>query len=293
MPILHWLTRDEDTRTARNVSYRLLQEDSSHSGGDPDSGNMLIQGDNLDTLKALLPFYAGRVKCIYIDPPYNTRSAFQHYDDNLEHTQWLAMMWPRLKLLRDLLAEDGSIWVSIDDNEAHYFKVIMDEVFGRKNFIGNVIWEKSDSPRMDAVFLSSRHDNTIIFARDIKYTKWNRLVEESGTPAHYDRTDEDGQKYYLKPLRAMGGQGDSRATRPTLYFALTAPNGILGDKRPDGGNVLTRSTLQIVREAVAKKAPSFHGPLTIYGEQSRLGPSSLARENITFKQTPYDVKARR
>jgi adenine-specific DNA-methyltransferase len=159
MPILHWLTRDEDTRTARNVSYRLLQEDSSHSGGDPDSGNMLIQGDNLDTLKALLPFYAGRVKCIYIDPPYNTRSAFQHYDDNLEHTQWLAMMWPRLELLRDLLAEDGSIWVSIDDNEAHYLKVIMDEVFGRKNFIDTVIWRKIT--RQNQV-LNTFHQITII-----------------------------------------------------------------------------------------------------------------------------------
>ena len=103
---------------------------------------MLIQGDNLEALKALLPFYAGQVKCIYIDPPYNTRSAFEHYDDNLEHTQWLALMWPRMELLRELLAEDGSIWVSIDDNEAHYLKVVMDEVFGRRNFVANVFWQK-------------------------------------------------------------------------------------------------------------------------------------------------------
>lgn len=90
MPILNWLTRDEDIRTAARVPYRLLEEDSSLSAGDDGAGNMLIQGDNLEALKALLPFYAGRVKCIYIDPPYNTRSAFEHYDDNLEHTQWLA-----------------------------------------------------------------------------------------------------------------------------------------------------------------------------------------------------------
>jgi adenine-specific DNA-methyltransferase len=127
MPLLHWLTREED--------YRLLEEDAQLSKGDRDTGNMLIQGDNLDALKALLPYYAGKVKCIFIDPPYNTRSAFEHYDDNLEHTQWLAMMYPRLELLRQLLAEDGSIWVTIDDNEAHYLKVIMDEVFGRKNFV--------------------------------------------------------------------------------------------------------------------------------------------------------------
>ena len=90
MPILNWLTRDEDVRAAGTVPYRLLEEVPELSAGDRNTGNMLIQGDNLEALKALLPFYAGRVKCIYIDPPYNTRSAFEHYDDNLEHTQWLA-----------------------------------------------------------------------------------------------------------------------------------------------------------------------------------------------------------
>jgi adenine-specific DNA-methyltransferase len=120
MPTLSWLTREGDLRRADAVAYRLLEEDVALSTGDAASGNMLIQGDNLDALKALLPYYKGRVKCIYIDPPYNTRSAFEHYDDNLEHSQWLAMIWPRLVLLRELLAEDGSIWVSIDDNEGHY-----------------------------------------------------------------------------------------------------------------------------------------------------------------------------
>lgn len=104
MPTLNWLTREDDIRASSRVSYRLLKEVTELSSGDGDSGNMLIQGDNLDALKALLPFYAGQVKCIYIDPPYNTRSAFEQYDDNLEHTRWLAMMWPRLELLRELLA---------------------------------------------------------------------------------------------------------------------------------------------------------------------------------------------
>ena len=173
MPILHWRTRDEDTRTARNVSYRLLQEDSSQSGGDPDSGNMLIQGDNLDTLKALLPFYAGRVKCIYIDPPYNTRSAFQHYDDNLEHTQWLAMMWPRLELLRDLLAEDGSIWVSIDESEAHYLKVLMDEIFGRSSFIASDIWQKRYS-RENREAIGDVHEYIFVYAKSLEKFKRTR-----------------------------------------------------------------------------------------------------------------------
>jgi adenine-specific DNA-methyltransferase len=128
MPTLHWLTRDADLQAAGRVPYRLLEPVAELSAGDPAADNMLIHGDNLAALKALLPFYAGRVKCIYIDPPYNTRSAFAHYDDNLEHSQWLAMIYPRLELLADLLAEDGSIWVSIDDNEGHYLKVVMDAV---------------------------------------------------------------------------------------------------------------------------------------------------------------------
>ena len=139
MPILNWLTREEDIHAARRVPYRLLEEVPEFSAGDPGLANILMQGDNLQALKALLPFYAGRVKCIYIDPPYNTGSAFEHYDDNLEHTQWLGIMWPRLELLRELLSEDGSIWVSIDDNEGHYLKVIMDEVFGRRNLISNIV----------------------------------------------------------------------------------------------------------------------------------------------------------
>ncbi len=164
MPILNWLTRDEDIRTAQRVPYRLLEEVPELSAGDGGAGNMLIQGDNLEALKALLPFYAGRVKCIYIDPPYNTRSAFEHYDDNLEHTQWLAMMWPRLELLRDFLTPDGSLWVSLDDNEAHYFKVIGDEAFGRRNFILDIAWQKRDGPPNDRK-IGMVHEHILVWAK--------------------------------------------------------------------------------------------------------------------------------
>ena len=142
MPQLTWLGDHEAKRTARKVPYRLL--DPVEQVGDPSAANLLIQGDNLDALKALLPFYAGRVKCIFIDPPYNTKSAFEHYDDNLEHSQWLSMMYPRLELLRDLMTEDGSVWVTLDDNEAHYVRVLGDEVFGRQNFILDISWQKLD-----------------------------------------------------------------------------------------------------------------------------------------------------
>ena len=161
MPILTWLTRDEDLKAARRAPYRLLKEDVALTTGDVDAENILLQGDNLEALKALLPFYAGRVKCIYIDPPYNTRSAFEHYDDNLEHSRWLAMMWPRLELLRELLAEDGSIWVSIDDNEGHYLKVIMDEVFGRSNFIANIVWQKSYTANQTARLRTHSQKSTV------------------------------------------------------------------------------------------------------------------------------------
>jgi adenine-specific DNA-methyltransferase len=198
--------------------------------------NHLIFGDNLLALKALEQEFAGKIKCIYIDPPYNTGSAFDHYDDGIEHSLWLGLMRDRLEILRNLLSPNGSLWVNLDDNEAHYCKVICDEVFGRQNFLGNVIWEKADSPRMDAEFLSTRHDHILVYAKDRTLTLWNRLmVGEDSAPAHYDKVDQDGRKYYLKPLRAMGGQGDSRVTRPTLYFSLTAPDGTkVFPKRQDG-----------------------------------------------------------
>lgn len=164
MPILQWLTKETDLTRSASVPYRLLEPVSDLSAGVDPTENMLIQGDNLDALKALLPFYAGQVKCIYIDPPYNTKSAFEHYDDNLEHSQWLAMIYPRLELLRDLLSEDGSIWVSIDDNEGHYLKVIMDEIFGRKNFVGELIWQKRTS-RENRSPISSSHDAIYLYAK--------------------------------------------------------------------------------------------------------------------------------
>jgi adenine-specific DNA-methyltransferase len=138
MPTLNWLTREQDLKAAANAEYRLLVEDEQYSCGDPDTGNIIVQGDNLEALKALLPFYAGQVKCIYIDPPYNTGSAFEHYDDNMEHTIWLSIMYPRLKLLKQFLRQDGSIWIQIDDEEQAYLKIICDEIFGRSNFVNMI-----------------------------------------------------------------------------------------------------------------------------------------------------------
>ena len=191
MPILKWLTRDEDIQKAGKAKYRLLKENKTHAYGDENTENMIIQGDNLEALKALLPFYAGQVKCIYIDPPYNTGSAFEHYDDNLEHTTWLSMMYPRLELLRDLLREDGSIWISIDDDECHYLKVLCDEVFGRNNFIANCIWQKKHTRANDAKWFSDNHDHILCYAKNKSNWKVNLLPRAEKNEEKYTNPDED------------------------------------------------------------------------------------------------------
>lgn len=134
MPLLDWLNKDSATKAAAKSAYRLLEEVPELSYGDKDSENLIIQGDNLEALKALLPFYAGKVKCVFIDPPYNTKSAFEHYDDNLEHSVWLSLIYPRLELLHQLLAVDGFLCCHIDDAEGAYIKVVLDEIFGRSNY---------------------------------------------------------------------------------------------------------------------------------------------------------------
>ncbi len=228
MPTLRWLTRDQDVRAAEKVPYRLLEEVPALGYGDQDAGNMVIQGDNLEALKSLLPFYAGQVKCIYIDPPYNTGSAFEHYDDNLEHSQWLAMMWPRLELLRELLAEDGSIWVSIDDREGHYLKVIMDEVFGRANFITNVIWRKNYSPKSSARHFSEDHDHILVYAKSA----------DNFVPRLMPRTDKQDKAYKNPDSDARGVWKTSDLSARNYYsegsYALVSPTGRQIDGPPKG-----------------------------------------------------------
>ena len=194
MPTLDWLNRQSAFTTSARVPYRLLDQVSSHGDAvqnDNLLNNLLIHGDNLEALKALLPFYRGQVKCIFIDPPYNTKSAFEHYDDNLEHAQWLSMMLPRLQLLRELLREDGSIWVTIDDNEGHYLKVLMDEVFGRGNFVANVVWQKRFSPNSSAIHLSDSHDHLLVFAKNSASWSRNLLARTEKSDSIYKNIDND------------------------------------------------------------------------------------------------------
>jgi len=216
---LTWVGKDKNVK----IEPRILIEDKEKSYGDINEENMLIHGDNLLALKALENKFTNKIKCIYIDPPYNTGSAFEDYDDNIQHSIWLTLMNERIKILKKLLKEDGIIFISLDDNEAHYLKVLADETFGRKNFLCDIAWEKADSPRMDAKLFSTRYDHTLVYAKDIEKIVLNQ-IKIGEIPEHYNKTDENGKKYYLKSLRYMGN-GDKREDRPNLYFPIKAPDG--------------------------------------------------------------------
>ena len=238
MPILHWLTRDEDIGTAGRVPYRLLEEVPDLSAGDLESGNILMQGDNLEALKALLPFYAGRVKCIYIDPPYNTRSAFEHYDDNLEHTKWLAMMWPRLELLRELLAEEGSIWVHLDDNEAHYTRVLLDEIMGRMNFVTDVTWQKSYAVRSNAEFVSTSTEHIFWYCTDRKQYTPNKLPRSDAQSARFSNPDDDTRgpwqsvAFTISLTSGARGRQFARTGESPNIYKVASPSGAIFDPPP-------------------------------------------------------------
>lgn len=187
---LTWYGKDREIK----VEPRILIEDKEKSNiaNDPNTENMLIHGDNLLALKALENKYAGKVKCIYIDPPYNTGSAFEHYDDNLEHSTWLSLMKPRLEILRNLLSDNGSIWISIDSDECHYLKILCDEVFGRNNFIDEVIWQRAYAPINLKKTLSRSHDIILVYAKnnDSSFTL-NKLPRSAEANSRYKNPDDD------------------------------------------------------------------------------------------------------
>lgn len=212
MPTLDWIGKKAVVNHHREVPYHLLQCDKKLSVGDPGSGNLLVQGDNLLALKALLPYYAGKVKCIYIDPPYNTGNENWVYNDAVNspemrkwlgkvvggetedlsrHDKWLCMMYPRLALLREFLREDGAIFVSIADHEIHNLRHIMDEVFGPQNFIASVIWQKIFSTKNSARHLSESHDYVILYAKKSDIWIPNLIPRAAKQDARYHNPDKD------------------------------------------------------------------------------------------------------
>ena len=206
MPILHWLDRDQHTKAVAQVPYRLLEADEGQSFGDPDTGNMLIQGDNLDALKALLPYYAGRVKCIYADPPFNTQQAFADYDDNLEHSIWLSMMYPALELQRELLSSDGTIFIHIDDNELGYLMAITDEIMGRENRVSIITFKQGAATGHKAINpgMVNITNFILVYAKDKRTWKPNRLFTSRERDKRYNQfllnPSEHFSEWELEPL---------------------------------------------------------------------------------------------
>lgn len=193
---LTWVRKEDRPR----IEPRVLLEDASKSFHAPTKvsehdlyDNRLIFGDNLLGLKALEQEFSGRVKCIYIDPPYNTGSAFAQYEDGREHSTWLSLMRDRLELLRRLLSNEGSMWVQLDDNEAHYCKVLLDEMFGRENFVANVVWNKSYAVRSNAQFFSTAHEHLLVYCKDRKRAQFNRFSRTEEQEARYENPDQDSR----------------------------------------------------------------------------------------------------
>lgn len=218
---LTWIGKDKRPK----LEPRILLEDPSksyhakHRVRESDIfDNKLILGDNLLALKALEQEYAGKVKCVFIDPPYNTGSAFEHYDDGLEHSIWLSLMRDRLEILRNLLSEDASLWITIDDHEAHYLKVLCDEVFGRENFVANIVWEKADSPRNSARQFSTDHDHLLVFSRNPDWVP-NKLARTDEANSIYKNPDGD--------IRGPWLPGDPYANKPYSKgkYTIRGPTG--------------------------------------------------------------------
>jgi len=249
MPVLDWLGKNAVTNHHNQVPYRLVHCNGSLSSGDKDSGNLLVQGDNLVALKALLPHYAGQVKCIYIDPPYNTGNEGWVYNDNVNsdeikkwlgkvvgkevedlsrHDKWLCMMYPRLKLLKEFLRDDGVIFVSIDDNEQANLKLMMDDIFGEKNFITTIIWQKVYAPKSSAKYFSGDHEFILVYAQDKEKWEPNSLPRTDEQNAIFKNPDHDPRGLW-RPNNLSARNHYSKGTYP-----IKCPGGRLIEGPPKG-----------------------------------------------------------
>lgn len=242
MPTLNWIGKEAVTNHHRQVPYHLLRCDEKLSVGDPGSGNLLVQGDNLLALKALLPYYAGQVKCIYIDPPYNTGNENWVYNDAVNssemrnwlgkvvggeaedlsrHDKWLCMMYPRLSLLREFLREDGAIFISIDDNELASLKFLGDEVFGVRSCVAVLTWYKRVSPANDAKHFSSDHEYVVVYAKNKDQWRRHRLPRSVEQLRNYKNPDNDPRGPWNSATYTCNKSVDER---PNLYHGIRNPN---------------------------------------------------------------------
>ena len=232
------------------ISTIEIDTDKSFTGeNDPSlNDNLIIHGDNLHALKALLPKYAGKIKCIYIDPPYNTGNENWVYNDNVNspimqawlekhspidnedlerHDKWLCMMWPRLHLLHELLSDDGVIFISIDDNEQHHLRILMDEIFGLENSIAQIVVQTNPRGRSLKQYIAQTHEYVLMYAKNIKMAEVYKIPKTEKSLSEYNKEDKDGS-YRLLRLRNTGVQFFNRKTRPNLFFPIYV-NPITGD----------------------------------------------------------------
>lgn len=253
MPTLDWIGKQAVVNHHREVPYRLVHCDGELSAGDPDAGNLLVQGDNLEALKALLPYYAGKVKCIYIDPPYNTGNEGWVYNDNVNspeirawlekvvgkegedlsrHDKWLCMMYPRLRLLREFLCQEGAIFISIDDNVVHFLRVLMDDIFGGGNFVTNIVWQKSYTSNQTAKHISDTHDHILVYAKARDVFEMGKVRRTEEQKATFENWDDDprgpwkaenlsaGKFYSAGQFTIVGPHGDEFAPPKNRYWRM-------------------------------------------------------------------------
>jgi adenine-specific DNA-methyltransferase len=225
---LTWIGKESHPK----LEPRILLEDpnksylAKHRVSESDIfDNRLIFGDNLLALKALEQEFSGKVKCVFIDPPYNTGSAFAQYDDGVEHSIWLSLIRDRLTVIRRLLADDGSLWITIDDNEAHYLKVVCDEVFGRACFVTAFIWKKVDSPNDNKGALSPDHEYVLCYTKKPSGARFRQKQDESILNA-YRQPDAESDRAYRDRLLKKNGKNSLRSDRPSMYFPIEGPDGV-------------------------------------------------------------------
>jgi len=217
---LTWIGKNNPEYDISNIEPRILEENPelSNCKNDSNTENMIIHGDNLLALKALLPKYEEEIKCIYIDPPYNTRKAFKDYDDSVEHSTWLSLMRPRLELLRMLLKEEGVIFIQIDDNEQGYLRVLADEIFGVQNFVSCLTVIQNLKGNQDQFGFAGTHEYILVYSKNKSVSNFNEfsLNEEEA-----DKWDEDNIGYFKKgaPLRATGEESN-REDRPSMFYPI-------------------------------------------------------------------------
>ena len=291
MPTLNWIGKEAVEKHHKEVPFRLLEPVEALSCGDADSGNLIVQGDNLDALKALLPRYAGKVKCIYIDPPYNTGNEGWVYNDNVNspeikkwlgevvgkegetldrHDRWLCMMYPRLLLLKQFLTEDGVIFVSIDDNENHHLRSLMDEIFRSDCFVADIIWRSSDSSNNDAKQVSMDHNYTLIYSRNPNWISY-LLPRTEKNNAHYSNPDNDPNGAWF------AGNLSSPNPRENLRFNIQHPDGRTLESPPNGWRWSEEEVKKKVDSGEIIFTESLRGVLrkTYLKNQKGLAPSSL------------------